>query len=106
MGWEALKQWGDDVTRMKPLTGGVANRVWSVRVKGQLAIGRLGARSNAHLAWETDLLRHLNREGLMVPVPIATMDDSVIPTIARAMNRASNPIVAQIMGNPCHNECK
>jgi Ser/Thr protein kinase RdoA (MazF antagonist) len=74
MGWEALKQWGDDVARVEPLAGGVANQVWSVRVKGQLAVGRLGARSNADLAWETDLLRHLNREGLVVPVPIATMD--------------------------------
>ena len=73
-GVEALKQWGDDVTRVEPLAGGVANQVWSVRVKGQLAVGRLGARSDADLAWETDLLRYLNREGLVVPVPIATTD--------------------------------
>ncbi len=61
MGWEALKQWGGDVTRVEPLAGGVANQVWSVRVNGQLAVGRLGARSNADLAWETDLLRRLHR---------------------------------------------
>jgi Phosphate transporter family/Phosphotransferase enzyme family len=72
MGWEALEQWGDDVARIEPLAGGVANQVWSVRVNEQLAVGRLGARSDADLAWETDLLRHLDREGLMVPVPIAT----------------------------------
>ena len=41
MGWEALEQWGDDVTRIEPLTGGVANDVWSVRVNGHLAVGRL-----------------------------------------------------------------
>ncbi|HYI56311.1 MAG TPA: phosphotransferase [Microlunatus sp.] len=74
MGWEALEQWGDDVARMAPLAGGVANQVWSVRVGGQLAVGRLGTRSDADLAWETDLLRHLDRAGLSVPVPIATTD--------------------------------
>jgi len=72
MGWEALEQWGDDVTRVEQLTGGVANDVWSVRIKGRLAVGRLGARSDADLAWETDLMRHLHAEGLPVPVPIAT----------------------------------
>ncbi|WP_375425322.1 phosphotransferase enzyme family protein [uncultured Friedmanniella sp.] len=74
MGWEALAQWGEDVDLVEPLKGGVANQVWSVRVRGQLAVGRLGSRSDADLAWETDLLRHLDREGLMVPVPIATSD--------------------------------
>jgi Ser/Thr protein kinase RdoA (MazF antagonist) len=72
VGWEALEQWGDDVARIEPLAGGVVNEVWSVRVNGQLAVGRLGARSDADLAWETDLLWHLDREGLTVPVPIAT----------------------------------
>jgi Ser/Thr protein kinase RdoA (MazF antagonist) len=74
MGWEALERWGDDVARLEPLTGGVANQVWSVRVEGRLAIGRLGARSDADLAWETDLLRFLNGAGLTVPMPIATTD--------------------------------
>ena len=72
MGWEALEQWGDDVTRLEPLTGGGVNQVWSVRVNGQLAVARLGSRSDADLAWETDLLRHLDRQGLTVPVPLAT----------------------------------
>jgi Ser/Thr protein kinase RdoA (MazF antagonist) len=45
-----------------------------VRVDGQLAVGRLGARSAADLAWETELLQHLGRCGLTVPVPIPTMD--------------------------------
>jgi Ser/Thr protein kinase RdoA (MazF antagonist) len=73
MGWEALEQWGDDVARIEPLGGGVVNEVWSVRVNGQFAAARLGSRRDADLAWETDLLRHLDRQGLTVPVPIATM---------------------------------
>jgi len=74
LGWEALRQWGEDVARIEPLAGGVANDVWSVRVHGQLAVGRLGARSDADLTWETELLQHLDREGLTVPVPIPTKD--------------------------------
>ena len=74
VGWAALKQWDDDVIRIEPLAGGVANEVWSVRVNGRLAVGRLGSRSDADLAWETELLRHLDREGLTVPVPIPTTD--------------------------------
>ena len=74
MGWDALDRWGSDAVRVEPLTGGIANQVWSVRVNGQPAVGRLGTRSDADLAWETDLLRHLDREGLAVPVPIPTTD--------------------------------
>jgi Ser/Thr protein kinase RdoA (MazF antagonist) len=74
MGWEALEQWGDDVARIEPLVGGVANDVWSVRVKGCLAVARLGARSDDDLAWETELLQHLKGEGLTVPRPIPTKD--------------------------------
>src|SRR4051812_4978212 len=74
MGWEALGHWGDDAVRVEPLTGGIANQVWSVRVDGQFAVGRLGTRSDADLAWEADLLEHLDRAGLTVPVPIPTTD--------------------------------
>ena len=72
VGWEALRLRGDDVARLEPLGGGVVNEVWSVRVRGQLAVARLSARADADLAWETDLLRNLDGEGLGVPVPIAT----------------------------------
>jgi Ser/Thr protein kinase RdoA (MazF antagonist) len=74
VGWEALEQWGDDVTRTEPLAGGVANDVWTVRVGGHRAVGRLGTRSDADLAWETELLHRLDRAGLTVPVPIPTTD--------------------------------
>src|SRR6476469_1339315 len=74
MGGEALEQWGDDVTRLEPLTGGGVNQVWSVRVNGRLAVGRLGSRRDADLAWETDLLRHLDGSGMTVPAPIPTAD--------------------------------
>src|SRR5580658_856718 len=75
VGGEALRQWGDDAVRREPLTGGVGvNEVWSVRVNGHLAVARLGQRSDADLAWETALLRHLDRAGMPVPVPIPTTD--------------------------------
>jgi hypothetical protein len=61
--WNVLKQWGNDVERIDKLAGGVANDVWSVRVNGQLAVARLGTRSDAVLAWETELLQYLDRIG-------------------------------------------
>ncbi|MCB0956103.1 MAG: phosphotransferase [Ilumatobacter sp.] len=72
--WDALRAWGDGVTRIERLTGGVANEVWSVQVGGELAVARLGRRSDADLAWETGLLQFLDGEGLAVPVPIQTID--------------------------------
>ena len=71
-GWEVLDQWGD-ATRVEPLTGG-HNDTWRLQVRGRGAVGRLGTRSDADLAWETALLCHLDREGLTVPVPIPTAD--------------------------------
>nr|WP_212844522.1 phosphotransferase [Catellatospora sp. IY07-71] len=74
MGWEAIGQWGDDAARIERLTGGAANDVWSVRIDGRLAVGRLGTRSDADLRWETELLQYLDREGMTVPVPIPASD--------------------------------
>jgi Ser/Thr protein kinase RdoA (MazF antagonist) len=74
MGWEALARWGDDVARVERLSGGVANDVWSVRIGGRRAVGRLGTRSDADLAWETELLVHLDSAGLTVPLPIPAAD--------------------------------
>ena len=74
VGWEALAQWGEDVARIEPLADGPAHDLWSVRVNGLIAVGRLGARSDPDLAWETELLQYLDREGLTVPLPIPTAD--------------------------------
>ncbi|HEV2518532.1 MAG TPA: phosphotransferase [Devosia sp.] len=74
MGWEALGLWGSDAVRVERLTGGVANDIWSVRFGGQLAVARLGKRSDADLAWEAELLQHLDRNGLTVPAPIPSTD--------------------------------
>ncbi|KKB80123.1 aminoglycoside phosphotransferase [Devosia soli] len=73
-GWETLRQWGADAERVERLTGGSSNDVWSVRIGGRLAVARLGKRSDADLAWETELLHHLDRNGLHVPVPIPAAD--------------------------------
>lgn len=73
MSWDVLKLWGDAV-RLERLTGGTANDVWSVRVNGEIAVARLGRRSDADLGWEANLLLHLERSGLAVPVPIPTGD--------------------------------
>lgn len=75
MGWDALRQWGEDAERIERLAGGAGvNQVWRVRVRGKPAVARLGGRGEADLAWETALLRHLDQEGLAVPVPIPTED--------------------------------
>ena len=81
VGWEALDQWGDDVARIERFQTGVGNEVWSVRVNGKLAVGRLGKRSDADLSWETELLRHLDREGMTVPVPIRPRTAGTSPTV-------------------------
>lgn len=72
--WNALQNWSRDAVPLEPLTGGVANDVRSVRINGQLAVGRLGTRSDDDLAWEMELVQFLGRQGLNVPVPIPTMD--------------------------------
>jgi Ser/Thr protein kinase RdoA (MazF antagonist) len=74
VGWDALRLWGEDAAKFEPLSGGVANDVWSVRVNGTRAVGRLGTRSDADLAWEAELLQYLHGEGLHVPVPIPAND--------------------------------
>jgi Ser/Thr protein kinase RdoA (MazF antagonist) len=74
VGWEALNQWGDDAVRIERFADGVANDVWSVRVNDRVAVARLGSRSDADLAWETELLRYLDGQGMNVPLPVATTD--------------------------------
>ncbi|HWI87294.1 MAG TPA: phosphotransferase [Sphingomonas sp.] len=73
-GWQALRLWGADACRIERIAGGVANDVWRVRVHGALAVGRVGSRSEADLAWEARLLQYLHQQGLAVPVPIPALD--------------------------------
>ena len=77
MGWEALERWGDRVELLEQFTDGVANEVWGVRLGDRLAVARLGSRRDPDLAWETQLMVFLDREGLTVPVPIPTVDGSL-----------------------------
>jgi Ser/Thr protein kinase RdoA (MazF antagonist) len=72
--WGALKLWGDDAVRVEQLAGGTVNDIWRVRVNGQLAVARLGKRSDADLAWEAELLQYLASNDLTVPAPIPTTD--------------------------------
>lgn len=74
MPWDALAHWGEDAVKVERFTGGVANEVWRVRVDGRLAVGRLGTRSDADLEWETELMLHLDRQGIAVPMPIPARD--------------------------------
>jgi len=74
MGWDSLRLWGPDAVRLERLAGNSPNEVHSVRVNGMLAVGRLGTRGDADLAWEAGLLQHLHRNGMTVPVPIPTLD--------------------------------
>ncbi len=55
MGWEALAQWGDDVARIEPLAGGVANDVWSVRVNGLWWLLRSSVRKTGELLSQDDI---------------------------------------------------
>jgi hypothetical protein len=50
VGRVALGQWGDDIVRSEPLSGGAGvDEVWRVRINGHLAVGRLGQRSGRRL---------------------------------------------------------
>lgn len=60
MGWEALGLWGENVVRVEPLAGGVANDVWSVRIRGTRAVGRLSGRAR-RLRPALSLSQHLGR---------------------------------------------
>ncbi len=52
----------------------VSTRCAALRINGKRAVARLGGRSDADLAWETNLLRHLDGRGMVVPTPIPTPD--------------------------------
>lgn len=86
LGWDTLELWGEDAILIERLAGGVANDVWSVRIHGRLAVGRLGKRSDSDLAWETELLQFLDSEGFTVPVPIPAKDGRMFANGLVVMN--------------------
>jgi len=83
-----LKQWGDDVVRIAPLKGGVANDVWTVRVNGHRAVARRGVRSDADLAWETALLLVVG-EWIVDEWQNRAWD---FPTVARTLQGTARPL--------------
>ena len=78
VGWDALRLWGEDAARIERLASGPLNEVWAVTVRGQKCVARLNARSDADLGWEANLLEHLDRQGLVVPRPIPTLDGRLV----------------------------
>ena len=74
MGWEALDQWGDDVARIEPLRAELASTRCGACASTGSSRSVARRRSDADLSWETALLRHLDGEGMTVPVPIPTTD--------------------------------
>jgi hypothetical protein len=64
----------DLVHRIEPLLVESPTMYGACTSTGGLAVGRLGARSDADLAWENKLLQQLDHKGLTVPVPIPTAD--------------------------------
>jgi hypothetical protein len=90
VGWEALEHWGDAAARIEPLVGGAANDVWSVRVNGQLAVGRLGTRSDARMT--ADRVALIDWDESHVDVPDL---DLVLPHNAAGLARGAHDIAAQ-----------
>ncbi len=70
----ALRTWNPDVRLGDCLGGGFRNDVREVRIAGRRYAARLSPRPAATIAWELDLLAHLAKNGLRVPLPIPTQD--------------------------------
>jgi aminoglycoside phosphotransferase (APT) family kinase protein len=100
VGWEALGQWGEDVARIEPLAGGVANDMWSVRVHGHLAVGRLGARSDADLAWETELSTDLLHAETGTKIDLGAMPPEGVARCRAAWARLIGRQTCVVHGDP------
>ena len=53
MGWQILEHWGPDARRLERLTGGVANDIWRVLIRGRVAVARLNPTSRTILSAKT-----------------------------------------------------
>lgn len=70
----ALAAWNSDAVLGPPLGAGNRNDVRLVRLHGRRYAGRLGRRSAEAMDWELDLLEHLARHGMVVPLPQRSVD--------------------------------
>lgn len=62
------------LTPVRRLAGGARNAVWLAQLANRTVVIRRSTRPQAALEWEFDLLRHLDRNGIAVPLPIQTAD--------------------------------
>jgi Ser/Thr protein kinase RdoA (MazF antagonist) len=67
-----VARWGGNVVVEAVPSEGVRNEVAAVRVDDRLAVALRSRRSEASLDWELDLVEHLDRCGVVVPVPLPT----------------------------------
>ncbi len=65
-----LRAWGTDVQAGPPRPGQHRIEVRTVIVRGVECVGRRSERSADSLAWEQQLLRELDRHGVVVPLPV------------------------------------
>ena len=70
----SLAAWGGGARIGERLGGGYRNHVREVRLDGRRFAGRLSLRPAPAIAWELDLLDHLRRVGLRVPLPLPAAD--------------------------------
>jgi Ser/Thr protein kinase RdoA (MazF antagonist) len=68
-----LAAWGKPVV-VGQLGGGNRNAVMEIRLRDERLVARRSRRTPASLDWEADLLDHLARHGLRVPVPVPALD--------------------------------
>lgn len=71
---QLLRNWSANAHVEARLPGGARNDVRAVRIGGRRYVARKSFRSEAAIAWEVDLLLHLQTCGLRVPRPLESKD--------------------------------